>query len=283
MQKIRLEQSVDIFGPDIFGRRARLTVSPTDKAGWWWRYHPEGDHVLITPDLLQSKWRHTCLVYYSPKDRRSYHLQYPEHILSLKSLGLDGIELYSENGWLPYYGSPFGYWRHLQSSCVTTREQFSWVTPKSPVRIHYKDRNRWTEIQPQSRPQLRVDIIIEYPGLGKYNFHWTSEDEPGWLHARTQGWPPWWRHPLCLLSFFGWPHYKEIMWPHRDPRGWVRESFAWHRLADLNAILNIAHPTVLLAAHVISHCSGHHADVAAVQSIQSDLTPIKLPLRAASS
>ncbi|MBI4225249.1 MAG: hypothetical protein HY617_02875 [Candidatus Sungbacteria bacterium] len=276
MKKLRLRRNVGISGKDIFGRQAHLTFSPIEKPGWWWQYHQDKEPLLITPDLLRAAWRRMRLVHIEPRNGKPYILECCEHILSLRWLGLDGIVLHSEENWPPYFGSPFGYWRKLYNRCIDGTEDFSWVTPRSPVTgVYYRESERWTRITPQDTPLLSARIIINYPGLGQYAFDWhTDTFDPSWLSAPTQGWPAWLRYPLSMLPKSVWPHCNQIIWPGKQMPAETLHFFALHRLGDLLGAWAFADPTSLVAARVVSHQSVHWADIAAIQRLKDDLIPV---------
>lgn len=267
MQKFVLQREVTILGKNIFGKQAYLTVAPSQQRGWWWQYDKHENPICITSDLVESGFRRMRLVYCRPSDGKLHFLQCCQHILALRWRELDRVVLQS-SAWPPYFGSVLGYWQKLRDHCTVSAESCSWFMPPTTVTaVYYRDRNRWTKISPHRSELLTVSIIVDYPELGRHTLEWSSDLNQEWLYAPTQGWPPLLQHPLRWLPQFLWPHYDQILWPGKYAPKDTLKLFAWHRLTDLLGALSVIHPTSLPSAQVISHCSGHRADVEAVKRI----------------
>ena len=87
MKKIKLTKQV-IFDdvPDFWGRKSILILTPTEKPGWYWQTN-NYKLLPIYHGIAESFKNRIALVCGNEK------LHIPEHILSLRLLGIDGVVL----------------------------------------------------------------------------------------------------------------------------------------------------------------------------------------------
>ena len=133
------------------------------------------------------------------------------------------------------------------------------------------------KISPWDKKELRLNVMIDYPGIGN-DFSFFSFPDSSALQrvvsAYTQGWPPRLFYLSKAASMFGWPNHKKIIWPQEhEPRELLR-LFSTHRAMDLLGALSIICEKGLLAADIVSTCSGHRDDLVVLPKIAEKLRPL---------
>ncbi len=271
MQQIRLKEKVDITGPDFWGRKAKLSFLPTLVHGWHWK---TGVELIIDPEIATSRLWRTALSYY---DRR---LNIYEHIGVLRWFGLCNLFIES-TPWFPYFGRPLELWRAVNPHCQNDSEEIKWYTIKKSVCWKYpKCRNgqeAFTKIYPHDRPELRVRVTISYPGLGttSLGFCFPNKHQLEALCAvYNQGWPKCLYYFSKIASLFGWPHHNSATWVQELGKRNALQLFAEHRVVDLLGDLSLLCRDGLLAAQVISCCSGHEADIEVIRKANKLICPL---------
>jgi hypothetical protein len=265
MKLLRLNTPVTITGPDFFGRDSLITFQPTrpHKPGFHWKYDPSKPAICISEEIASTEKRRVVLKH------DGHELNVWEHIATLRWSGLDGIEIISP-AWPPYHGRTRELYRSLDEYMVRTDNEMRWCSVNEEIFVSCPDsHNRYTWLIPSEKPQLDVRIICDYPGLGKHELQWSwPENLMPAFSTHTQGWPKWWYYPAKLAGIFSWPHANKTTWPQDHKNGAI-EKFALHRLLDLLGGITLIHPSRFFAGTIISHCSGHWADIKAVKMAQS--------------
>lgn len=268
VKQLLLKKKVLIKGPDYFGRKAWISFEPTKPGlyiGWFWRT-PEGDILPILPDIITHKPRRVAL---QSRDGKC-SLEIIEHIMPLVFTGLCGV-IISSSCWPPYHGRTLELWEHLQPHIEENGQvEMKWVTVNQECNYAFPDNSkRWTKISQRFEPGLKIKVISKYKGLGEKEIVFNFPNR-GLLEnvfsVHSQGWPPLTHSISKIVSSFGWPHHNKIVWPQDKDSDVTIRLFAYHRALDLlGSLATLCPPGRLIAANVESHCSGHKADVGAVQ------------------
>jgi hypothetical protein len=265
MNQIELQSAVSVKGFDLFGRKAEISFRPTHLSGWQWQMD-KGYSIEISPEIINLKSRRTQLFF--DEDNK---LEVYEHIGLLRWFGLCNV-LIESTSWPPYHGRLLELWQAIKPHCqIDKSKEISWYTVKEKAKwVYPESRNglvAFTEILPNYRKELNINLISSYPGLETTNINLVFPDKE--LLERlsynfSQGWPPILYHLLKIPSFFGWPHHDKIVWIQREGKESASMKFAYHRMHDLLGLLSLLCRDGLLSANVISVCSGHRADVETV-------------------
>lgn len=271
MNLFRLEEPVSITGPDYFGRKSNITFSPTlpHKRGFFWKYDPVKPSIHISEAFASTFKRRMALTC------ENAMLNIYEHIGVIRWAGLDGIEI-SSSQWPPYHGRPLEIYQALFEKSVQTAHPLRWCTTSKSIQQDYPgSMKRYTALIPSEKPGLEVIIICEYPGLGKKELHYSwSQDLIPAFSAHSQGWPQWAYYPARIAKFFGWPHAEHIDWPQNHHEQKTLDLFCMHRLVDLLGDISLFHSTRFFAGTIISHCSGHWADLQLAKRAQAYIYPL---------
>lgn len=258
MKRLILKKRVTVEGRNIFGLRAFIEFSPTHKPGWHWQSKPEGEPLPISAELARNKFRRLVLA-------DGYkQLGVWEHIGSLRFTGLDGIVIKASAN-PPYFGRPLEFWQELKPWCEPDGNYLPW----RKVAAHRFKRNgsRHMQMYPmrQGKDGLEIDIIIDYPGLGKKDFHFRlpEDDLEPIFEAYTIAFPTWLRWLANL-----WPHRGKINWPKNMPVDDLLTRTAEHRLGDLLGDLSLSVHTGLPSGCIHSRCAGHKLDLDLVKSLR---------------
>lgn len=270
MNPLRLAETVQIDGKDIFGCKAWIKFSPTNTPGWFWRPHSQELPIPITADLVSHKSRRLVL-----RDKAFFFHIY-EHVGCLRWTGLDGVILES-TPYPPFHGCAADIWEGLEPHCKQdTSREIAWFTVTHPIKSnHISDVDRYVIFHPhdaQQKPSLRITINVNYPGIGrkKYDYKLKTRSLATVLASTTLGWPPW----LYYLSRIGsslrvWHHHNRINWPQEHSPEEILERVVLHRMGDLLGALSLVNNEGLLAGHILSNCAGHEADAGLVHAINA--------------
>ncbi len=265
MRRLVLTKKVEVVGPDYFGRDSTLTIMPSPIPGMFW---DTGHSIIeITADILRRRTRRLTLEHHGKR------LNIAEHILVLRTLGINNFIVACESEWPPYDGSAQALWAAVYPFA---RE---WVpfeytcTPKRMVRAEVsKNPHRWIEIRPSDEP-LAITVEINYPGIGAHTETFGHPFERTCLNAKALGWPTWTKlvctllHPLRLA-----PHVKNMTWADEQDNHKTLQLAARHRALDILGTLAVAYPKDAAPhAHVISHLGGHECDLALVKKLSGDM------------
>lgn len=266
MHPIQLKSEVIIEGPNFLGLKGKITFSPLKpEYGWVWQ-DDRSFFISINPAIVDDKTRRTRLFFQGKK------IEIFEHIGVLRWFGLCGLSIKSSS-WPPYYGRALEFWEAIKPVCEEdTSKEINWYTVKEPVRWTYpKPRNNriaFTEIRPNAKKELKMEVRCSYPGFGGYTLYFCFPDNKELeklCSVHTQGWPPYFYCFSRIASKCGWPHHKAAIWIQDHGKELLTlEKFVYHRAADLLGTLSLLCQDGLLSANVISVCSGHKADIETV-------------------
>lgn len=270
-----LTQPVTIAGSNFWGRKAEITFSPSEWPGWWWEFLPS-QTVKIIPSIVEKKKLRTQLAFHEKK------LEIFEHFGVIRWFGLHNVRIKSDK-WPPHFGSAHLLWQKLKPFCKQdTLRQTKWQTVCNPVRWEYPElrggKIGFTEILPLDKPILEMDITYGYPPLGLKNMCFSIPDIATLeeiCRFPRQGISRNMYHIEKFASLFGWPNFHKTVWPnHYSPEETMRR-FVLHRTADLLGVLCLlCQDSGLFAGKIISHHSGHEADLRAVKMAWELLRPI---------
>lgn len=265
MFRQRLTQPVEVVGRNYFGLASRMLICPTNRPGWYWNVL--GKEIPITPNMIEGRKRRVAIK--DPDSNTSINVF--EHIGVLRALGLDGV-VFSSDPWPPYDGCAQTLWDALSPYTTMGRQTIPWSTVPYEFVGMCSNRKRYTRIQPNNQKRLYVTVVVDYPSLGRHELQFEVSDtqeevvDKGFISVGSQGWPRG-LYPLSkTASLLHWPHHKNIVWPqHYRPDETIRK-FAEHRMLDVLGDISLLFPQGgMLSANILSHCSGHEADVEVVK------------------
>lgn len=267
MKALRLQKEVTVTGHDFWGRSAWITFTPAQMPGWFWKTDEKTEPLPITLNLVSH---HKNRLVLSARDKQ---LHIYEHIGVLRFLGIDGVIIKSTS-WPPYHGRALELWAALKTQCKESEEEIPWCTIKQSAGWPYPNtkQRRLTFIRPSRHPELNIQIVIEYPTLGRRELSvQLPRDREILLQALgaySQGWPLKRYAVSRLASLLGWPHHTKVTWPQEHPPERTLELFALHRLVDTLGAFSTVSNTQLLAGTIISERSGHKADLRTIQNLE---------------
>lgn len=263
MKRLILTAPVDVQGPNLFNQTSHLRLEPVDKPGWYWQV--DGIDVPIGPEVADRRMRRLRLV----SGRRV--LESPEHIIALREMGLDAVRVIASRRWPPHDGSAatlFGAVVPKLASEGTLRN----VRIKNSIRCDTADNQQLSELLPSPTDYLKVDVRIDYAGVGAWalqkRFRGGLDEEV--CRAQTISilpTPLWWI--LKHLPSSIWPHYHRTFW-NRDPRPpRMLQQIALHRVLDILGAAALMHPAgTALVGTLVSRCGGHTTDMGLVEMIK---------------
>ncbi len=269
-----LTRPVSIAGPDFWGRKSEITFSPSKLPGWWWNFRPN-EIVEISAQIARKKKSRICLSFHDE------NLEVFEHIGSIAWLGLRDV-IISSSKWPPHFGAVNPLWQRIKPFCKEEelRLPMRWRTITKPVRWEYPGlrggQRGFTEILPANKPGLELDISYGYAPFGIKNACFSLPNQKileTILRFPSQGVsrPMYWASKVA--SFFGWPHGSTVIWPKHRPAERTMWRFVLHRTADLlGTLCLLCQKECPFACRVVSHFSGHEADIRAAQMANAFLT-----------
>lgn len=267
-QPIQLIRPITYSHPDFWGRTSNIQLRPSHKNEWRW-VPDDGTPLPIEPGCITTDCRRMQL------SARNKKLEVLEHIGVLRFGGLLGVNLVG-TGWPPYHGRALELWNMIQSQSepLQNANAISHYTVSEAARFEYSKcrgstgESAFTEIRPAIDRELRLDIHIDYPGLGQHSETFNLPDSRVFTEicsAHAQGWPRYTSKIERIVRCLGWPHKNCVTWPNdRNPKETLR-LFALHRAQDLLGALSLLCKDGFFVGHVISNCSGHHGDFKAVK------------------
>jgi hypothetical protein len=208
-----------------------------------------------------------------------------EHLLFARAAGLLGATVVCDRH-LPYFANSLPFLEAIRNVPIanidvpvyTVRNEFVWEYPGTR-----NGTTGYTSIAPRDDGILKIDLRVDYPGLGRYRMVevFSPKDIANPVLSRiasvgSQGWPPYFYYASKAISLFGglglWQHHHEVTWPQDWP-GECVQRFAEHRMLDLRAALELIANVNdgCLSADVVSVNSGHLADIRVMQSASKDL------------
>lgn len=254
-----LSRPVTIAGRDIWGRHVRLALEPAEVPGWFWRVGAAD--IPLTPNILVHRRQRLVLAHGAAE------LHIVEHLLALRVVaGVDGVRIVSEASWLPYDGSAEMFWRALEPALVEGAE----LVPAKIEGAFSTGGDRCVAYSGADIGGLDVGVSIDYPGLGatqlQQRFPARGASMEAIIATKAPGWPPGRRNIVRPLSWIGWPHLGNAVWPQEHSPAETLGLFARHRLLDIaGAVAVLCPPGGILTGHISSHCGGHAQDVELVR------------------
>lgn len=256
-----LTRPVLVAGRDIWGRRVRLTLEPAGAPGWFWRV---GDaDIPLTPDVLVHRRQRLTLA------RGAAELHVVEHLLALRVIaGVDGVRIICPASWLPYDGSAEMFWCSLQPALEEGDElTFAGINGSFSA-----GGDRPVAYTGTGGDRLEISVSIDYPGLGatelRQEFPARDGSTETIIATKAPGWPPRRRNIVRPLSWIGWPHLGNAVWPQDYAPAEALQLFARHRLLDIaGAIAVLCPPGGILAGRIESKRAGHAQDVELVRQL----------------
>lgn len=268
MKKIILTKPVTVVGPNVWGRTAKITFTPTEKAGWYLQNN-KGELVPIDHRIAYCQ-KNTLMI-----ASGGTAIKVCEHFLPLRYLGIDGIIVSVPAGqiWSPYLTAG-EYYQHLPADDLEpTNEEIPSVEVKNNYHWSYpKTRPGSVSIKATRSGELFLNINAKWPGLpeysGKVALNGNSSDflKKEVFPSKPQGYPNW-LYPIAkMLSVVGWPNLNKVAWLKDFASLQEASRFFWlHRVQDLLGDLSLASHVALLTANVISVNGGHEADLIVVK------------------
>lgn len=275
MRPLILQYPITIQAPNFWGRSSEIRFSPGPAAGWWWDV--DGCIVPITPECASSKHLRLRLSFH----KKRFELY--EHIGVLRFFGLTNVLVALSKPWPPHFGSGLPMWQKVKKYCQTDESQtLPWYTVAEALRWEYPEKRGgcvgFTEIQPATEPRLDLEVGYSYllcGGLEVMNFSLPNEELLEQVcQYPSQGVQKGWYTLSKITSFFGWPVPNTTTWPKKLDPAEVRRRFVLHRAADLLGALSLLCKDGLFAGKIVSHCSGHRADIEVISRAWKMLKPL---------
>ncbi len=271
MKRLTLKDSVTITGPSavafgLFAKQQVIEMRPLSLSemqgtkskngtGWYWK---TSDGTLVPIDMSMVREAQETRAKKSPAIKlHPWHYLYfqygkerlngVEHILALKTFGLDGVVIEALKGsdWVPYDGRAKMYWKairnhlkydgHLMPMAMQLQHTYEDRHPKfgwaRSVTLNSKD----------ERDELAVKVTVDYPRLGgeeiiEHRFpadDWSNMADI--FNSRPLLQPV---HEAIspLIKALGWPHAENLLkssdFNKENPEPFKRE-ITLHRMLDL--------------------------------------------------
>jgi UDP-3-O-acyl-N-acetylglucosamine deacetylase len=259
VKRLVLTRPVTVAGRDIWGRRVRLTLEPTEAPGWFWRVG--ASDIPLTPNILVHRRQRLTLAHGAAT------LHIVEHLLALRVVaGVDGVRIVSPASWLPYDGSAAMFWRALEPALEEGAELVPRVIDAS-VTAGGDRRVAYCGTQGDG---LEISVAIDYPGLGatelRQHLPKSGAAAEAIIATKAPGWPPGRRNIARAVASIGWPHLGNAVWPQEQSPAETLALFARHRVLDIaGAVAVLCQPGGILSGRISSECAGHAQDVELVR------------------
>jgi hypothetical protein len=273
MKRLILTQPVGLYGPGYFGhlgKRGKIAFMPADNFGEWTWQIDRKRFLQINPRIVDTSTRRLRLIDSEGGSDKKFEVY--EHTGALRFTGLGNV-LVSSSKWPPCFGRTIEQWQALKPACRETSRDLSWYTPKRSFSwVYPRKRNGsvgFTEIHPSAEPKLSLEITCTYPGVGELVQDFTFPnlkllEEIFAVH--TQGWPRKLYWPARVGALLGIPLYRTSNWPQEHASEDLIRLYIYHRALDLLGALSLLCLDGMFAGRVVSHCSGHEADLHVVKA-----------------
>ena len=294
--RLRLKDPVLIEGTGPFGSlggKAGIWLRPANKPGWFWK-KKDGTRVPIDMSMIREGTFDVHRRHYLYFQHGAEKLLVVEHLLALRFLGIDAVEIEVAQGageWVPYGGNANLYWekieRHvkydgvLKPSKLRTSNSYTATDKEGRIRTVHLDTTN------PEKPEFIVTVKIDYPRF-KGNL-------PEGTHEITHRFPlgqpsdmadvvasrpllqPSWLEPVLKMAYSAgiWPHFDQVLkrseFDPNDPTPYLRE-IALHRLLDLLGSLAVTMDAgEYHTGSVSSERGGHSVDVELLKKVAADV------------
>jgi hypothetical protein len=307
MRRLTLKEPVSIKGtsPIALGSGPQgiemrpLSLSDGQKTkskngtGWYWE---TSDGTLVPIDMSMVHETEETLggglpaiklhprhyLYFQKGNER---LNCVEHILALKTLGLDGvvIKALNDSTWVPYDGRAKMYWEAIESHL-----KYDGVLKPSALQVKdtYTDidkKHGWTRSvtldSSHGRDELVVKVRVDYKNFGgeKIIERRFPIDDPSSmvdvLFSRSLMQPRWLESLLPLIKEMGWPHADNLLKPSefdpQNPEPYLNE-IALHRMLDfLGAMALLAEAGTFVSGGLETNRGNHFTDLAFLRQLKA--------------
>lgn len=276
LQVVHLGQPVKITGFDIFGRSSQVGFIPSQESsdGWQIQAGPFGKRMSIDFRLIRgTKKPRIDLV----DDDGKPIMSIAEHLMPIRMTGLCGVTVVCDSPWMPHLKTS-DLWSEIHPHIINPPQQqeIKWFRPISNSGHFYPDlrdgKEAYTQMYGTNDRQIVIDVILSHKGIGyteaKYVFP-GSEILERVFSARAPGLPHCLYFPSKIVGTTGfWLHHNKFAWKNgtKDP-GQLLQEWADHRALDILGALMCWRGRYMPSVHVISHLSGHYADIMAINQV----------------
>ena len=250
-----MKKPLSLEGKDFWGRRAKITFSPTTKEGWYWN---TGNHIVPIDHRIAHGATGRIELRYKKAVLPIY-----EHIGPLRFEGIDNVEITLHSPWPPYFGGMCGYYPGflLEGMLEATNCALPWIQPRQEY-LHnsYNKLNASTEIKKSAVFSLLV--YSKWPGLPEYyeeiQFSKLAPDDRWkFWNAKPQGTV----FRKKVATIIGWPNMGYVSWKNEAHPKEVSYRWWCHRVQDILGCLSLAHHRALPLLRYESFCAGHNQDL----------------------
>jgi hypothetical protein len=295
MKRLTLTAPVTITGPSpvalgLFARQQAIEMRPLslsdmektrskDGTGWYWQ---TGGGTLVPIDMSLVREAKAMRAEGSPTmnlhPRHYLYFQHGkerlncvEHILALKTLGLDGVVIKALNGshWVPYDGRAKMYWEaienhlkydgYLKPMAIQLHHTYQDIDPKRGWARHV------TLNSMDRRNELVVKVGVDYLKFGGREVierHFPVDDLSNMmdvLYSRPLLQPAWLERYLKKLH---WPHAENVLKPSefmKENPDALKKEIALHRMLDLLGVIALLAESGAYVAGSLDTDMGNHA------------------------
>jgi UDP-3-O-acyl-N-acetylglucosamine deacetylase len=297
MPRLRLTDPVLIEGTGPLGPasgKAGIWLRPTDEPGWFWK-KKDGTKIPIDLNMVKEGGFDVHPRHYLYFQDGKEKLLVVEHLLALRFLGLDAVEIEVAEGagdWVPYDGSAELYWQKIEKhlkydgvlkpSVLHTSDSYT-TTDENGV-----ERTVRLDTTNPKNPEFVVNVKIDYPRFGgalpdgkqEITQRFPLHDPTAMLDV-IQSRPllqPAWLEPMLRMAYKGgiWPHFNQVLkqseFDPNDPTPYLREV-ARHRMLDFLAALAMTmNAGEYLTGSASSERAGHATDVALLKKVAAKMS-----------
>lgn len=278
-------------GPLGFDGQAQITLSPTDKPGWFWKTQ-SGEYIEINLAMLKRGNFDVDSKHFLYFEHNGEKLKIVEHLLPLRFLGLDSvvIEAPTADAWVPYDGGGELYWESIEKKIrydgflepLKRGADLSYSCDGGP---NGSQRTLKYEENPDGTGQLQVTVVIDYPKFqgddesGKHTIERTFPvGNPNEMHdiivAPPLLKPEWLENVVKVVAKLGWewPHIGKVLtssdFDPQNPEPYLRQ-IALHRMLDLLGAYAVATEEggKYLTGYLHSVAGNHASDISSLKEL----------------
>jgi hypothetical protein len=266
MKLYTLTEPVSIPGRTMFGLgRSTLICSPsTSKAFDPWVFVKAEEEAPLTIKHCSIRRRRI------EASGTGKTIKAVEHIAVLRFL-MPGIRITSNTSEIPYFTHAGALLHHLFQHKKVCEVKVPRYTIAEPVEYRYRGKrggmDAFTRIEPNPHKELRIEVMVNFPAYGPplvQEFVFPDESSLlDVLSVPSLGTPRW----LGPLARWLWPHGRNIYWPKPGDRTAIPKIIA-HRVQDILGAVALLPGQRYPSLTIHSQCSGHKADLKALQKVQ---------------